>query len=96
MTVYSAPISKAILGLPSFANDGTLDSAGRVYPLPPMPSPATTSGPTIVMNDNRVIDAKGADTGTIERLKALLDADKRARPAEVAKIVADLKSRGHL
>lgn len=45
-------------------------------------------------NDNRVIDARGADTAAIARLERALAADRMGRRQEVAAIFADMRARG--
>ena len=50
---------------------------------------AYNSASTIVVNDNRVIDARGADAGVEERLQAALDANREATVEEARNAVAE-------
>ncbi|MGL5116508.1 MAG: phage tail tape measure protein [Beijerinckiaceae bacterium] len=76
----------------------TVGERGRETFIPSMPGkivPGVVSGGGgLVFNDNRVIDARGADPAAIARLERALAADRAGRRMEIAATVADMRARG--
>lgn len=100
-------IFTAGLGLPGRANGGPV-SAGMAYRVgergpetfvPSLPGKIVPAGGKlgggggVVINDNRVIDARGADAGAVARIERLIMADRAQRRAEFGALLGDYQTR---